>query len=286
MRIDFAVLTAAAAFMSVGSAIAACPDDASVDRYMADWTAKKQTQALPVAGWEDVNCARGKVVDRFAKTHGKVVGYKAGLTAKPTQERFGANAPIWGVLFEKMILDDGATVPAAFGGRVVWEADLLLVVKDEGINDATTPEQAVKHIRGMRPFIELPDLALAPTEKLDGIQLAAINVATRLGVAGPEIPIDGSPETLAKLGTMKIIARNNTVGTTVAENTGAATLGNPMNVVAWLIGDLKKAGHRLKTGDLISIGSFSPLFPVEAGQTVSVTYEGMAQPATVKVTFQ
>jgi hypothetical protein len=32
MRIDFAVLTAVAAFMSVGSAIAACPDDASVDR--------------------------------------------------------------------------------------------------------------------------------------------------------------------------------------------------------------------------------------------------------------
>jgi 2-keto-4-pentenoate hydratase len=85
---------------------------------------------------------------------------------------------------------------------------------------------------------------------------------------------------------MKIIARDNTAGTTVAENTGAATLGNPMNVVAWLIGDLKKAGYRLKAGDLISIGSFSPLFPVKAGQTVSVTYEGMAQPATVKVTFQ
>ena len=138
----------------------------------------------------------------------------------------------------------------------------------------------------MRPFIELPDLALAPTEKLDGIQLAAINVATRLGVAGPEIPIDGSPEALANLGTMKIIARDNTADTIVAENTGAATLGNPMNVVSWLIGDLKKAGHRLKAGDLISIGSFSPLVPVKAGQTVSVTYEGMAQPATVKVTFQ
>ena len=199
---------------------------------MADWTAKKPTQALPVAGWDDVDCARGKVVDRFAKSHGKVVGYKAGLTAKPTQERFGANAPVWGVLFEKMILDDAATVPAAFGARVVWEADMLLVVKDEGINDATTPEQALKHIRGMRPFIELPDLALATTEKLDGVQLAAINVATRLGVAGREIPIDASPETLAKLATMKIIARDETAGSMVAENTGAATLGNPMNVVA------------------------------------------------------
>ena len=79
--------------------------------------------------------------------------------------------------FIQMILNDGATVPVNFGGRVVWEADMLLVVKDGGINAAKTPEDAVKHIRAMRPFIELPDLALDPKEKLDGVQLAAINVA-------------------------------------------------------------------------------------------------------------
>jgi len=49
------------------------------------------------------------------------------------------------------------------------------VVRDEGINQARTPEEALRHISGMRPFIELPDLALVPSEKLDGTQLAAIN---------------------------------------------------------------------------------------------------------------
>jgi 2-keto-4-pentenoate hydratase len=190
------------------------------------------------------------------------------------------------VLFDKMILEDGASLPAAFGARVVWEADMLLVVKDEGVNEASTPEQAIKHISGMRPFIELPDLALEPTEKLDGIQLAAINVATRLGVAGREVAIEATPDTVAKLAAMKIVARDDTSGAVVAENTGAATLGNPLNVVVWLVGDLKKAGYKLKAGDLISVGSFSPLVPPKPGQTVSVTYEGLAQPATVRVTFQ
>ena len=86
-----------------------------------------------------MDCARRKVVERLGRSHGPVVGYKAGLTAKATQEQFGASAPVWGVLFEKIILEDGATLPAAFGARVVWEADMLLVVKDEGINDATAP---------------------------------------------------------------------------------------------------------------------------------------------------
>jgi 2-keto-4-pentenoate hydratase len=72
----------------------------------------------------------------------------------------------------------------------------------------------------------------------------------------------------------------------LAENTGAATLGNPLNVVVWLIEDLKKHGHELKAGDLISVGSFSPLVPLKAGQTVTVRYEGLAHPAAVRVTFQ
>jgi len=54
----------------------------------------------------------------------------------------------------------------------------------------------------------------------------------------------------------------------------------------WLIEELKKEGHELKAGDLISVGSFSPLAPPKAGQTVAVRYEGLAQPASVRVTFQ
>ena len=43
---------------------------------------------------------------------------------------------------------------------------------------------------------------------------------------------------------------------------------------------------RAATGLLASVGSFSPLVPLEVGQTVTVRYEGLAQPAAVRVTFQ
>lgn len=48
---------------------------------------------------------------------GDVVGYKAGLTSKPLQERFGVTGPVRGRLLAGMLLKDGATVPAAFGAR-------------------------------------------------------------------------------------------------------------------------------------------------------------------------
>lgn len=281
----FVLLAAVGLLVAAQPALAACPDAEAIQRYVEDWQAKRLTKALPVANLDDATCARDKIVQALGPSLGKVVGYKAGLTAKSVQERFNANAPVSGVLLEKMILKDGAKVPVAFGGRGVWEADMLLVVKDEGINQAKTPEQALRHLSAMRPFIELPDLALATSEKLDGTQLAAINVGARLGVVGDEVPLQANPETLKLLADTRIVA-SDASGTTLAENTGAATLGNPLNAVVWLVEDLAKAGRKLSAGDLISVGSFTPLTPPKAGQAISVRYEGFPGTPKVSLTFE
>ncbi|HEX2552572.1 MAG TPA: hypothetical protein VHL98_02650 [Microvirga sp.] len=271
--------------LAAAPAQAACPDAETVRRFVDDWQARRATQALPVASLEEATCARDRLVQALTASQGKIVGYKAGLTAKAVQERFNATAPVSGVLLEKMILPDGAKVPAAYGARGVWEADMLLVVKDEGINGAKTPEEALRHISAMRPFVELPDLALAPSEKLDGTQLAAINVGARLGVAGAEVPLQASPETVKLLAETRVVATDAS-GATLAENTGAATLGNPLNAVVWLVEDLGKAGRKLAAGDLISVGSFTPLTPPKPGQTVTVRYEGLPGTPKVSLTFE
>jgi 2-keto-4-pentenoate hydratase len=284
MRHSF-VLAALGTLLAVQPALAACPEADVIQKYVEDWQAKRPAKALPVTSLEDATCARDKVVQALGASMGKVVGYKAGLTAKAVQERFNASAPVSGVLLEKMILNDGAKVPVGYGARGVWEADMLLVVKDEGINQAKTPEEAIRHISAMRPFIELPDLALAPSEKLDGTQLAAINVGARLGVAGAEVPLQATPETIRLLAETKIVATDAT-GAVLAENTGAATLGNPLNAVVWLVEDLAKAGRKLSAGDLISVGSFTPLTPPKAGQAISVRYEGFPGTPKVSLTFE
>lgn len=271
--------------LAVTAAHAACPDAATIGGFVADWETKRPAKALPVANPEDAACARGKLVTELQGKLGKIVGYKAGLTAKAVQERFKADGPVSGVLFEKMILNDGAKLPAAYGARPVWEADMLLVVKDEGINSAKTPEEALRHLSGMRPFIELPDLALAPNEALDGVQLLAINVAARFGVAGAEVPLKADAATLALLAETKIVATDSS-GAVLAEGTGAATLGNPLNAVVWLVQDLAKGGRKLAAGDLISVGSFSPLTPPKPGQQVTVRYEGFAGTPKVSVQFE
>lgn len=284
MRALMTILTLVG-LLATGAAHADCPGSEEVGRFVADWQARRPAKALGVANQSEAACAREKVVAALGGSLGKVVGYKAGLTSKAVQERFKADAPVRGVLLEGMILGDGAVVPASYGARAVWEADMLLVVKDRAINEARTPEEALRHISGMRPFIELPDLALAPGEILDGTQLAAINVAARLGVAGAEVPLRADADTVRLLAETSIVATDGS-GAVLAQGTGAATLGNPLNAVLWLIQDLAGSGGALRPGDLISVGSFTPLTPPRPGQRITVRYEGLPGSPQVSVGFE
>ncbi len=92
-------------------------------------------------------------------------------------------------------------------------------------------------------------------------------------------------ETLKLLADIRIVATDAS-GAILAENTGAATLDNPLKAVVWLVEDLAKAGRKLSAGDLISVGSFTPLTPPNAGQAISVRYEGLPGTPKVSLTFE
>lgn len=226
---------------------------------------------------------RDGLVAELAASQGRVVGYKAGLTNPMVQKRFGHNSPVRGVLLEKMLLEDGAEVPAKFGAAPIFEADLVVVVKDEGINQAKTPAEVIKHLSAIRPFIELPDLVTAKEQPLTGAVITAINVGARLGVLGK--PIAPAAEMADALAKMTVVMRDQD-GRELAKAPGAAILGHPLNAVVWLAEDLAQAGARLKAGDILSLGSFSAPMPPKPGMKVTVTYEGLPGNPNVSVRFK
>ncbi|MEZ5616348.1 MAG: hypothetical protein R3E35_14180 [Rhodocyclaceae bacterium] len=226
---------------------------------------------------------RDGLVSELSASHGKVVGYKAGLTNPMVQKRFGTNSPVRGVLLEKMLLGDGAVVPAKFGAIPFFEADLAVVVKDEGVNQAKTPAEVMKHLSSIRPFIELPDLVTAKEQPLSAAVITSFNVGARLGVLGK--PIAPAPEMVDALGKMSVVMQDQD-GKVLAKVPGAAILGHPLNAVIWLAQDVAKSGGRLKAGDILSLGSFTPPKFQKAGMTITVTYEGLPGNPSVSVRFK
>ncbi|MGE0717398.1 MAG: 2-keto-4-pentenoate hydratase [Alphaproteobacteria bacterium] len=256
---------------------AACPADDSVAAFVADYRALKPARSFgPGLSVEDGLCAQAKVVSALSADLGRPVGYKAGLTSKATQDRFKVPHPVRGVLLERMLLPSGSTVRVPYGAIPVFEADLLVRVGDGRINDAESDVDVLRGLSAVIPFIELPDLAFAQGELLDGANLTAINVAARLGVVGREIAVEPTEAFAAALARMTVRLVDDT-GKELATAPGSAVLGHPLAVVRWLAQDLKREGKRLQPGEVLSLGSFSPLLPAAAsvGRTITVRYEGM-----------
>lgn len=264
-------------------ALAACASDDEVAAFMAAYDARTPARALGAGGsMEDALCTQEKLRAAMEQRLGPVIGYKAGLTSKASQERFGASEPVLGVLYRDMMLESPATVPADFGARPLFEADLILVVGDAGINEATTPEEAIRHISAVRPFIELPDIMLAEGEPINAETLTAIGVAPRLGVLGDPVPVEDPDAMLKALGEMAVRIEN-ARGEVLAEAPGSVVLGNPVNSVLWLM----SKGIELRPGDLVSVGSIGPLLPpLKAEGAATVTYQGLGDDARARVTFE
>nr|WP_321249846.1 fumarylacetoacetate hydrolase family protein [uncultured Ruegeria sp.] len=211
-----------------------------------------------------------------------MIGYKAGLTSKPAQDRFGASEPVQGILYRDMMLDDGASVSENWGARPVFEADLILVVGDAAINQATTPDEVMEHVSSVRPFIELPDLTMADGEPITPVTLTAIGVAPKLGVLGSEIAVT-DPAAMSQDLMGMTVTLSAADGEVLAQAPGTALLGHPANAALWLM----SKGIEFAPGDLISVGSFGPLFPLAKGKGgASVRYDGLPGNPTVNVTFE
>jgi 2-keto-4-pentenoate hydratase len=269
-------------------AFAEMPSEENIKAVAESWLAKKPAKGFGVTmSMSEAYVVQIRYTALIAKNLGDVVGFKAGLTNPAVQKRFNYDKPIRGTLFAKMILSGPARVPAAFGSRPVYEADMVAVVGDAArAMSARSPLEALQTLKEIRPFIELPDLVFDPQAKLDGPTLLAVNVGARLGVLGDPFSLSATAESVEKLAAVKIEVIDQT-GAVVGGGKGADILNNPLNAVLWIAESLKAEGKVLKNGDLLSLGSFSALLPPKAGSTITVRYTGLTpMPAEVTITFE
>jgi len=262
-----------------------CPTQTEIDDKVRRFLVL-QTVPNPAAGMtpEGAACGARKFVAALVPSQGPVIGYKAGLTNPAVQQRFGLSAPLRGTLLQKMMLADGAELPAKFGARPFLEPDLVVEVGSSAVHDARTPVEVLAALRSVRPFIELPDTLVEDPSKINAATLVANNVGARLGVLGKPVPVRADAAFADALQAMRVRTVDET-GKEIGAAPGSAILGHPLNAVIWLAAELRKDGITLQPGDLLSLGAFG-MGAAEAGRTVTVTYEGLPGNPSVRVRFR
>ncbi|WP_107668362.1 2-keto-4-pentenoate hydratase [Cyanothece sp. BG0011] len=236
---------------------------------------------------EQAQIIQEKVINILSSSQGELIGYKAALTNPKAQETFNVNQPLLGILLENMLLPSGTKVPGKFGAKPMIEGDLMVRVASEKINDATTPEETLQYLDAVIPFLELPDLVYDQNIKVNGEMLTAINAGARLGVVGDVIALNQETNTNNSLKNISVTLIDES-GEIIVQGNSNALLGDPLNVVFWIKERLKSQNKTLKKGDLLSLGSITPLIPVEAGKMILAEYEGLpkSETQTIIVTFE
>lgn len=285
MKRTIASALIAVAGLAALPAVAACPTDAEVEAYLADFAQRRPSKGFGNdISYADAECAKRKLGGQLGRVLGDPVGYKAGLTNPALQKRFGVDGPKWGYMFDRNLVDIVAQLPHDFGARPLYEADLIVEVKDAGLADAATPLEALAHLSAVVPFIELPDLMLEGS--FSGANFVATNIAFRGGVLGMELPVQATQAFADALQNMTVVMVDEADGSReLGRGQGAALMGHPLNAAIWLARELKKDGITLKKGDLLSLGGFFPPQPTRPGMKIRMRYLGLPGDPGVSVEF-
>lgn len=282
-------LMTACAVAGVGVAHGACFTDGQAAALADHFFSKSAAADIEPMTQAEADCSRAKLHTAMEKRHGPLIGYKVGLTNPAIQRMLKGDQPVWGKLYQGMLLQNGAVLDAGFGARPTVEADLMVRVSSAAINQARTPMEVLQAIDQVIPFIELPDMLVQTPPRLDAHSLTAINVAARLGVVGKPVPVPaGQGERQVLLDALRDMDLSMTDGTgrVLGRGKGSDLLDHPLNAAIWLAAALARDGQSLQPGQFISLGSFPPVIPPRPSLTFTVTYRGLPGAEPVSVIFR
>jgi 2-keto-4-pentenoate hydratase len=198
----------------------------------------------------------------------RIVGRKAGLTAKAVQTQLGVDQPDFGVLFDDMRLADGGMLDPAICLQPKAEAEIAFVLGADLPDPHSTPEQVAAAVASVHAAIEIVDSRIADWKITFADTVADNGSSAFFVLADAGKPLDG-----LDIWTAGMVMQIN--GATVSLGVGAAALGHPLNAAAWLAQTLAARGEPLKAGDVLLAGALGPMVALNPGDTVEAFVGGL-----------
>jgi 2-keto-4-pentenoate hydratase len=198
----------------------------------------------------------------------RIVGRKAGLTAKAVQKQLGVDQPDFGALFDDMRVADGGRLDQARCIQPKAEAEIAFVLGADLPSPDTTPEAVAAAVASVHAAIEIVDSRIADW-KITFADTVADNGSSAFFVLADE----GKPLIGSDLYTAGMVMEVN--GEIVSTGVGAAALGHPLNAAAWLARTLAERGEPLRAGDILLAGALGPMVVLNPGDHVVARVGGI-----------
>lgn len=196
----------------------------------------------------------------------RVVGHKIGLTSAAMRELVGVDEPDYGTLFDTWMIPDGSTIAYEHLNKARVEIELAFVLGEPIDVARPTAVDVIRATEYVLPAMEIVDSRF----RVRGSVVDSIADAATCG----GVVLGSRPLRLGEIDVRDVVGRLEVNGDVVEEGTASASMGNPVNAVAWLAGKLHEFGVGLAPGDIILSGSFIRAPWISAADELVARFEG------------
>jgi 2-keto-4-pentenoate hydratase len=233
------------------------------------------TDADPSLGIADGYAVQRELIELLLADGDRIIGYKVGLTSKPMQAMVGVDSPDHGPVLGSTVYRDGDTVPLSRFIQPRVEAEIVFVLGERLAGPGVTVTGARAAIAGAVAGMEIVDSRIADWR-------------IKLADTVADLASNGALATSSRIVTLQDIDPR-LIGMTFTRNgevldtgAGAAALGDPVAVVAWLANVLGEHGVALEAGHLIMTGALHAAVPMRAGDVFRAEFDRLG-PITIRV---
>jgi 2-keto-4-pentenoate hydratase len=208
----------------------------------------------------------------LAKNHSQRIGYKIACTSELAQKALGVDGPFFGVLMTHSTKQSPAKLRAADFTVRCTEAEFAFEMGDDVPQGRTYDANSIRdYIASALPSIEVVDHRYRDWKTVGAPSLLADNA-----IHGAWVP--GAPYA----GWRDLDFTTHPVAFTVNRTrtltgSGAAVLGNPLNVLAWLANELQRFGGRLRRGDRVTTGVTTDIYLAKAGDHLAADFGALGR---------
>ena len=231
------------------------------------WSAGETVDALPLNCRPNSETQGRHAQLYFAELAGdRVGGWKIAATSAGGQNHIGVVEPLEGPYLQSRMHQNDAVLSMAGNHMAVAEAEFAFCFAQK-LESRATPysnEQILSAVGTLHPSLELPDSRLSNFSSVGAATLLADCACARDWVIGAATTVDWRRIDLANAPTRLII--NDEV---VTKGTGADTLGNPLNALAWVVNRLSSRGIAIEAGQFITTGVCGLPKPIRPGDEVT-----------------
>lgn len=226
------------------------------------------TDQLPEMTVADAYRVQLANVERRVRNGERLIGMKIGLTSQGMQKLLNVDVPDYGHLFDGMLLTDGQVCHVSQLIQPKAEGELSFCLSKTLKGPGVTVADVYEAVRYVTPSIEIVDSRILDWKIKLQDTVADNGSSARLMIGARMTPIEQVDMRLTGM----TLEKN---GELVNSGTTAEVWGNPAAAVACLANLLAEFDIELKAGSIVMAGALTAAVPVEAGDAVTVSFQGM-----------